>query len=94
METKSLSAMRDHTKEHQIRLNNRKELHLTGVQEVIRFDDNSVLLATAAGNLSVKGSNLKMGNLSLENGELKLSGQIDAISYSGAEEKGFRKWFR
>ena len=81
---------------HKIALSDRREMHLTGVTEVIRFDEETVQLATVCGRLTVRGSGLKIGSLNVENGELKLTGSVDALAYSAdrTDAKGLKRLFR
>ena len=65
-----------------ITLENRKKLILTGVEEVISFDEEKILLNTNLGFLTIKGSDLKMNKLNLENNELVVEGRIIALVYS------------
>lgn len=64
-------------------LENRKKLILTGVEEVISFDDEKILLNTNLGFLTIKGSDLKMNKLDVQNGDVVVTGIIDSIVYSG-----------
>ena len=70
---------------HKLVLNNRTASLVTGVKDVLSFDLNEVLLETEQGMLMVKGTD----RLSLEKGEVDLSGNIDSIAYSDvhAEQK-------
>ena len=72
---------------HKLVLNNRKE--------VLSFDLNEVLLETEQGMLMVKGTDLHVNRLSLEKGEVDLSGNIDSIAYSDvhAEQKQGENFF-
>ena len=67
---------------HRLVLNNRKTGTVTGVLDVLSFDLNEVLLETEQGMLMVKGSDLHVNRLSLEKGEVDLSGTIDSVAYS------------
>lgn len=67
-----------------ITLNNRKNAFITGVQDVISFDEHLVQLQTRQGNLSVKGEQLHVNRLSLDKGEVDLQGRVDAMIYSGS----------
>ena len=69
-------------KPHKIILNQRKSSSVTGVLDVLSFDLNEVLLETEQGLLTVKGNDLHVNRLSVEKGEVDLSGNIDSISYS------------
>lgn len=87
-------------KAHKLVLNNRKTSMVTGVLDVLSFDLNEVLLETEQGMLMVKGTDLHVNRLSLEKGEVDLSGNIDSIAYSDVHVKGkqsenlFSKLFR
>ena len=79
--------MTDLTLPHKLTLNERKNLTLTGVREVIAFDENTVLLETCMGRLEVQGENLQLKNLSLEGGQVSVDGDISALYYSQPREK-------
>ena len=66
---------------------NRKKLVLTGVEEVISFDDEKILLNTKLGFLTIKGSELKMNKLDVQNGDVIIVGNISSIVYSNKEIK-------
>ncbi len=69
-------------KNHKLVVNNRKTSMVTGVIDVLSFDLNEILLETEQGMMMVKGTDLHVKRLSLEKGEVDLSGNIDSISYS------------
>ncbi len=76
-------------------LEDRKKLTMTGVSEVLSFDESAVVLKTTLGQLTVHGRGLKLKNLSLEGGQVGVDGQIDALIF--AENKpagGLRRLFR
>ena len=64
-----------------IELTGREKLTVTGVEDVERFDELSVVMRTAAGVLMISGEDLHIGKLSLEGGELYVDGRITSISY-------------
>lgn len=68
-------------------LESRKKLTLTGVLEVLSFDDEKISLNTSLGNLMVKGSELKMNKLDVQNGDVIIIGSITSIMYSGKDMK-------
>ena len=68
-------------------LENRKKLVLTGAEEVISFDDEKILLNTSLGFLTIKGSELKMNKLDVQNGDVIIVGNVSSIVYSGKEVK-------
>ena len=66
---------------HQLTLDGRERLTVTGVEDVERFDENMIVMSTSAGTLVVSGENLHIGKLSLDGGELQVDVQIDALQY-------------
>jgi sporulation protein YabP len=54
----------------------------TGVNDVISFDLNTILLETDYGMVTIKGSNLHVNRLSVEKGEVDIDGKVDGINYS------------
>ena len=71
---------------HKLTLNERKSLTMTGVTEVLRFDETAVVLRTAMGLLTVQGQDLKLKTLSLEGGQVAVDGQIFALVYEEPRE--------
>ena len=76
---------------HNIIIEQCKNVHITGVLEVKAFDEETVMLDTSKGGLTIKGENLAIGSFSLESGDLHMQGEIFALVYSGVKEKGFLK---
>ena len=73
---------------HKLTLTNRGALSLNGVVDVISFDLNEVLLETEAGMLTVKGQDLHVNHLTLEKGEVEISGNVDSLLYSDVSSYG------
>ena len=69
-------------KSHNIIVEKRNKFTLTGVKEVLSFDENTILLDTALGKLSVNGENLKLGQFDTGKGDISGSGEIYALVYS------------
>lgn len=69
-------------KSHQIVLNNRKNGSFTGIIDVISFDLSEILLETELGMLHIKGNNLHVNRLNLEEGEADIEGEIESMIYS------------
>lgn len=67
---------------HKLNLDQRRECRITGVEEVHSFDENTVLLETVDGMLTLKGSGLHVSRLNLEKGEADVDGMVDSLSYS------------
>lgn len=73
---------------HKLTLTNRGALSLNGVVDVISFDLNEVLLETEAGMLTVKGQDLHVNHLTLEKGEVEISGNVDSLLYADVSSYG------
>ncbi|TMN22334.1 sporulation protein YabP [Lentibacillus cibarius] len=67
--------------EHSVKINNRKELEITGVKEVDSFDNEEFLLETVMGYLIVRGQNLQMQNLDVGDGLVSIKGKVYELSY-------------
>ena len=76
-----------------LELLDRKTLTINGVEDIFAFDDHSVYLKTAVGELSVEGEELRLCDLSLQNGILSVSGRIDGLYYVDQREKKKRGLF-
>ena len=63
-------------------MENREKISVTGVIDIHSFDDELVLVQTDLGILTIKGDDLKMNKLNLENNELIIEGKIIAVAYS------------
>ena len=70
------------TRTHKVILENRSRGTITGIQEVVSFDENQIVLDTDMGLLTVKGKNLHVSRLTLEKGETDIDGSIDSLAYS------------
>ena len=74
---------------HKLTLNQREDLSLTGVAEVISFDDTAVILKTQLGILNVSGRDLVLKTLSVEGGQVSVSGHICTLIYEEPRPEGF-----
>ncbi len=59
----------------------RKSLHLTGVSEVLVFQETAAEFTTNLGKLQITGENLHMEKLDLESGQVHLTGKIISLYY-------------
>lgn len=75
---------------HCVHLDGRELLSVTGVTDVLSFDENEVSLTTDAGGMNIMGSGLHVQKLDLEGGCVMIEGLVDAIEYEEAvpERKG------
>ena len=70
-------------------LENRNKLSISGVVDVLSFDDQIVIVETELGLLTVKGENLRINKLSIDTSEVIVEGDIASLVYS--ENKGTDK---
>ena len=66
---------------HHIILEDRERLSVSGVEEVESFDENTIVMSTTRGTLVMRGENLHIEKLSLDGGDLRVEGDIDALTY-------------
>ena len=63
-------------------LENRAKLSISGVVDVLSFDDQVVMIETELGLLTVKGENLRINKLSIDTSEVIVEGEISYLAYS------------
>lgn len=67
---------------HKVTMSGRKTGTISGVSDVLSFDENEVVLETDLGTLQIKGKELHVNRLTLEKGEVDIEGKIDSLIYS------------
>ena len=67
---------------HKLMLTDRRTCTINGVNDVLSFDVNEILLETEQGMLMIKGTELHVSRLSLDKGEVDVDGRIDSFTYS------------
>lgn len=75
-------------KPHNLILENRKNLSISGVTDVDHFDEKTVLLYTQMGELTIQGKNLHVNAVSVESGEMTVDGDIWSITYGDKDKRG------
>ncbi|GLB28642.1 hypothetical protein LAD12857_05650 [Lacrimispora amygdalina] len=73
------------TRPHRLTIDNRASSTMTGIRDVVSFDENQVVLDTDMGLLTLKGKDLHVSRLTLEKGEVDLNGSIESLIYSSNE---------
>ena len=68
-------------------LENREKLTISGVIDVLSFDDQIVIVETELGMLTVKGEDLRINKLRIDTQDIIIEGNISSLSYSEKEEK-------
>jgi len=77
---------------HGLTLNQRSKLAMTGVTEVVSFDELAVVLRTGMGTLVVQGRDLQLKALSPEGGNVAIEGTVSALIYEEPRKPG--GWLR
>ncbi|MCI8888373.1 MAG: sporulation protein YabP [Hungatella sp.] len=85
---------------HRLMMLNRGTLSITGIRNVVSFDEIQIILDTDMGLLTMKGKDLHVSRLTLEKGEIDVDGTVDSLVYSSNEsyrksgESLFNRLFR
>lgn len=79
---------------HNLILEKRKKLSLSGVLEVESFEEQRVVLQTNMGQLVLQGNHLKMGSFNLQTGELSMTGELNALIYANDTAGSESLWHR
>lgn len=79
--------IRKNTMPHNLILQDRKSLSVSGVSDVDSFDEQTVVMYTNMGELTVKGYNLHINKLNVETGDVVLEGNIYCLSYTDDSPK-------
>ena len=72
---------------HNVILEDRHRLSISGVQDIDSYDEQSVIAFTELGELTIKGFDLHINKIDVQTGELDLEGEIWSLSYSEAQPK-------
>ena len=76
---------------HTVVMSERETISVTGVIDVISFDEETIIAETEAGALILRGTELHVNGLSLEKGELEVDGRIDSLTYEEQNSYGKNK---
>ena len=77
-----------------ILIRSRKHIDITGVRDVISFDDRAVVMTTSGGDMTVEGDELKIGVLDTDKGIVSVDGKISAVIYYDSEPSEKRRLFK
>lgn len=82
---------------HNVIMESRRNLTISGVMDIDSFDEESVIVFTELGELTIRGQGLHINKIDVESGDLSMEGDIDSLSYTeNRPNKGglFSKLFR
>jgi sporulation protein YabP len=80
-----VSENRLNSKSQNILIEDRNNVTISGVEQVDSFNENTIILSTIKGGLSIKGENLNVSKLNLDEGNVKISGTINSLTYISKE---------
>ena len=66
-------------------LENREKLNVSGVKDVLSFDDQMIIVQTTLGLLTIKGENLRVNKLNIDTSDFSVDGTISNLAYSYSE---------
>ncbi|AIS53320.1 sporulation protein YabP [Thermoanaerobacter kivui] len=69
-------------KPHNLTIENREKISVSGVTNVVSFDDETVILETDLGVLTIKGQGLHINKLNLDDGQVSIDGEVINLNYS------------
>lgn len=74
---------------HNVIIENRKKLNLSGVRDVLSFDEETIILETSLGKMTIKGEALHIENFNTTTGDMNAIGKVYAVVYtSDAKSSG------
>ena len=82
---------KNNAKTHQLNMDNREYLTITGVSKVQAFDPKEIVLETIQGLLSIKGDKLGIKHLDRKEGLIEIEGYVDALIYPKQTSSGSRQ---
>ncbi len=72
---------------HNIIIEERKKVNLSGVKEVVSFEDETIVLLTTKGRMIIKGENLHIIQFDTKTNDLIAEGKVNAVAYQSQEGK-------
>lgn len=73
---------------HNIIVENRKSMSISGITDVDSFDEKAICLYTQLGELTIQGRDLHIDSMSVESGDMTITGDIWVINYGDRDKKG------
>ena len=92
-----MEEQRQRIKAHKMMVDKRSNAMISGLDDVVSFDEKTVILETTLGLLTIKGEELKVNRLTVEQGEVELGGRMDSFVYTeghGRRGQGESIWSR
>lgn len=77
--------------EHSLYMMGRKTMTLSGIKDVVSFEENCMKIISNMGNILIRGSNIKIGSFNTDTGDMQLEGRFTAVVY--LDENGEKQSF-
>jgi len=75
------------TSNHEIKVLDRRQIYLTGIKKIMSFDNEEFLMESSLGVLLLKGSELEIVKLDTHDGNVRIKGKINSLTYLESKEK-------
>lgn len=72
---------------HEVKMTDRKTIYLTGIKKIVSFDNEEFLMESNMGVILLKGENLELNKLDTSDGNVKIKGKINSMSYVDGKQK-------
>lgn len=72
-------------KSQNIIIEDRMKITVTGVEQVESFNDNTIILTTVNGGMTIKGEGLNISKLNLDDGNVKIDGKVNGVAYTARD---------
>ena len=73
---------------HDLIVESRKKVTMTGINDVESFDEETIIAQSCCGEITVRGSGLKISRLSVESGDMVIEGEVNSLTYAEAKASG------
>ena len=75
-------------KPHNLAMEGRRQLSLSGVEEVESFDEHEIIMSTSCGSLIIRGDDLSISRLSVDAGDVNVQGMVTSLCYEEVAPSG------
>ncbi len=72
---------------HEVKMTDRKTIYLTGIKKIVSFDNEEFLMESNMGVILLKGESLELNKLDTSDGNVKIKGKINSLSYVDGKSK-------
>jgi sporulation protein YabP len=70
---------------HIVHIDDRQRIDITGVEGVVTFNEENVIVNTTMGVLNIKGRNMKVNKLNVDSGDMSVAGEINSVVYESKD---------